>query len=67
MAYCMNVAFKDGSQVAEVMNTALPRRKDTIVIAKRGGGQVSVCVTAIWTPSSKMGGDGLVMVEAREI
>jgi len=43
-----------------------PRRGDTIA-AIRHGQPVSVRVTAIWTPSSKLRDDGLVTVEAREI
>ncbi len=67
MAYRMNVQFKDGSQVAEVMDSALPKRTDAILIPRQRGGQASVRVIAIWTPSSKMRSDGLVMVEAREV
>lgn len=67
MTYRMNVQFKDGSKVEEVVESALPQRTDAIAIARRGGGQASVRVTAIWTPSSKIPSDGLVRVEAREI
>jgi hypothetical protein len=69
MAYRVNVQFKDGStnsHLAEAVVAAPPRRGDTISVA-RGGQPVAVQVTAIWTPSAKLRGDGLVMVEAREI
>lgn len=69
MAYRVNVQFKDGSTdslLADVVAATPPRRGDTISVARHGQ-PVSVRVTAIWTPSAKLRGDGLVMVEASEI
>lgn len=68
MAYRVNARFKDGSINAQacVVDAPLPRRGDTVTIARHG---LSVCmrVVAIWTPSTKFRGDGLRMVEATEI
>jgi hypothetical protein len=69
MAYRVNVQFKDGStngSLADVVTATPPRYGDTIAVARHGG-TVPARVTAIWTPSSKLRSDGLVMVEAREI
>jgi hypothetical protein len=69
MAYRVNAQFKDGSTNSapvDVADAPLPRRGDTVAIAKHGR-PVPMRVIAIWTPSSKLRGDGLVMVEAREI
>jgi hypothetical protein len=59
----------NNGRLADVVAAALPRYGDTIVVARHGR-PVPVRVTAIWTPSAKsqrLGIDGLVMVEAREI
>lgn len=67
MAYRVNVQFRDlPGPVADVIDAPLPRRGDTIVIARRGL-PVSVRIIAIWTPSTKLRGDGLVMVEVKEL
>ncbi len=66
MTYRLNVQLRDGSNpAAEIVDAALPQRGQTIVVAIRGR-QVPALVIAIWTPSSKTRGDGLIMVEARE-
>ena len=67
MTYRVNMQFKTGpSPVTEIVAAALPQRGQTIVVAIRGG-QTSARVVAIWTPSSKARGDGLIVVEAQEI
>ena len=69
MAYRVNAQFKDGSTNSarlEVVDAPLPRPGDTVAVTRQGL-PVSMRVIAIWTPSSKLRGDGLVMVEAREI
>jgi hypothetical protein len=69
MAYRVNAQFRDGSTnhaLADVVGAPLPRPGDTIAIARHGR-SVPMRVIATWTPSSKLQGDGLVMVEVREI
>jgi len=70
MAYRVNVQFKDGSTngpKAEVVDATLPRCGETIVVSRHGR-PISLRVTAIWTPSSKVSKvDALVVVEALEI
>ena len=72
MAYRVNTQFKDGSTsgpLTDVIAANPPRCGDTISVT-RGGENVPVKVTAVWTPSSRLpnrAADGLVMVEAREI
>ena len=69
MAYRVNARFRDGSTnnaLADVVDAPLPRLGDTIAIAWHGR-FIPMRVIATWTPSSKLRGDGLTMVEAREI
>jgi len=69
MAYRVNAQFRDGSissAVADVVGAPSPRRGDTIAITRHGQ-SVPMLVIATWTPLAKLHGDGLIMVEAREI
>lgn len=69
MAYRVNAQFRDGSSnnaLAEVVDAPLPRRGDTIAVARHGRA-VPMRVIATWTPSAKLRGDGVMMVEAQEI
>jgi len=72
MAYRVNAQFKDGSTgtaPADVIAAAPPRCGETICV-NRGGRDVSMKVTAVWTPNAKLTGrhaEGLIMVEAREV
>ena len=67
MTYRVNVQLKAGpSPTTQVVDAALPRQGQTIVVEMRGC-QISARVVAIWTPSSKTRTDGLIVVEAQEI
>jgi hypothetical protein len=72
MAYRVNTQFKDGSKsglLTDVVAAPPPRCGDTIFVSQQGR-DVSVRVTAVWTPSAKFQSrttDELIMVEAREI
>ena len=72
MAYRVNTQFKDGSGnglLSDVVAAPPPRCGDTIFVSRQGR-EVSVQVTAVWTPSSRSPSrdtNALVMVEAREI
>lgn len=69
MAYRLNAQFRDSltaNAPATVVDAPVPRRGETIIIAKNGE-CVPMRVIAIWTPSSKVNSDGLTVVEAREI
>ena len=72
MAYRVNPQFKDGSRsgpLADVVAAPPPRCGDMISVSQHGR-NVSVRVTAVWTPSAKFQGraaNELIMVEAREI
>lgn len=69
MTYRVNARFKDGStnsDFVQVANAPLPRLGDTISIVRRGR-PVSMRVTAIWTPSSKLQNHNITMVETSEI
>ena len=69
MAYRVSARFRDGSanmSVAGLADAALPRLGDTISVARHGL-VVPMRVIATWRPSSKLPGDGLLIVEAREL
>ena len=72
MAYRVNAQFKDGStngSPGDVIAAAPPHCGETISVS-RGDRDVTMKVTAVWTPSARMPGkraDGLIMVEASEI
>lgn len=72
MAYRVNALFKDGStngSPADVIAAAPPHCGETISVV-HGGHDVTLKVTAVWTPAAKPPGrpdTGLIMVEAHEI
>ena len=72
MAYRVNAQFKDGStngSPADVIAAAPPHCGETISV-RSGDRDVTMKVTAVWTPTAKALGrqaEGLIMVEAREI
>ena len=66
MTYRVNAQFRDGSTnnaPGDVVDAPVPRLGDTIAIVKDGR-SIPMRVIATWTP---LRGDGLLMVEAREI
>jgi hypothetical protein len=71
MAYRVNARFKDGIQdgwLSDVVAAEVPRCGE-IISVNRFGRDVSLFVTAIWTPSAKLKRDDspTIMVEAREV
>ena len=69
MAYRVNATFKDGLKdgfLSDVIADPAPHYGDTIFVSRHGR-DVSVRVTAVWTPAAKPRGGALVMVEAQEI
>ena len=72
MAYRLNARFKDchpNGTPADIIAADTPKYGETLVVNNRGR-DVTVQVTAIWTPwseSRRRTGDSLVVVEAREI
>ena len=72
MAYRLNAHFKDcppSGTPADIIAAETPKYGETLVVSNRGR-DVTVRVTAIWTPwseSKRRIGDGLVVVEAREV
>jgi len=66
MAHRVNAQFKDGGLTTEVIEAVLPRRGEIIVLVRRNR-SVPMRVITIWTPSSKLRGDGLLVVEMREV
>jgi hypothetical protein len=72
MAYRVNTQFKDGSRSGPLGDVvaALPPRCGDMIFVNQQGRNVSVRVTAVWTPLLKSQGrpaNELIMVEAREI
>jgi hypothetical protein len=72
MAYRINAKFKDGTTsgpLADIVAAEPPHHGDTIRISRQGH-DVTMLVTAIWTPAgnrAKPASDALIMVEAREV
>jgi len=66
MMHRVNAQFKDGGLTTEVIDAVLPRLGEIIVLVRRER-SVAMRVVAIWTPSSKVLGDGLIVVETREV
>jgi len=66
MTHRVNAQFKDGGVMTEVADAMPPRCGDLIILARRDR-SVPMRVVAIWTPSSKLRGDGLLVVEMREV
>jgi hypothetical protein len=72
MAYRLNAHFKDcppNSTPADIIAAETPKYGEMLVVSNHGR-DVTVRVTAIWTPWSETKhwiGDGLVVVEAKEI
>jgi hypothetical protein len=71
MAYRVNAHFRDGYQngwLSDVIAAEVPRCGEMISV-NRFGRDVSLFVTAVWTPSAKLKRDdsATVMVEASEV
>ena len=69
MTYRVNAQFKDGSTnsgFVQIADAPLPHLGDTISIVRHGQ-PVSMRVTAIWTPSSKLRNNNMTVVETSEI
>jgi hypothetical protein len=73
MAYRVNARFVDGfldGWLSDVVAAQAPRCGETISVS-RYGRDVSLCVTAVWTPKLDLnldkGATPVVMVEAREV
>jgi len=72
MAFRLNAHFKDcppNGTPTDIIAAEIPKYGETLVVNNRGR-DITVRVTAIWTPWSdtkRPFGNGLVVVEAKEV